>query len=78
MTLSVRDCMTLDHAAQLRDTAAWHTWRREVLGYRTPTAFYAALLRLLDEPAALEYRPDVVYRQQRLRDRRREARSVRV
>lgn len=77
MTLSVRDCMVLDHAAHLRDTAAWHDYRREVLGYRTPTAYYAALLRLLDEPAALEYAPMVVRRQVRLRDARRAVRSGR-
>lgn len=68
--------MTLDHAAHMRDTAGWHEWRRDVLGYRTATGFYAELLRLLDSAEAEAYAPLVVRRQRRLRDARRAQRSA--
>lgn len=42
------------------------------------TTYYALLNQLLDEPAALERNPVLVNRLRRLRDARRQARSVRT
>lgn len=48
---------------------------RELFGC-SATVYFQALNRLLDEPAALVYAPQVVARLRRLRDERREARRA--
>lgn len=55
--------LTFRHAGSM-DAAV-----REQLGL-TPTAFYARLLRLLDDPEALAVDPVLVHRLRRMRDNR--------
>ena len=42
----------------------------------SPTTYYARLNHLLDQPAALEYKPVLVNRLRRIRDQRRHNRSL--
>ena len=75
--LSVKDHMTLQVAGQ-----RWHypgaldQHIRDLFDER-PAQFHARVLRLLDDPDALRAYPQLVYRLQRLRDRRRAERERR-
>jgi hypothetical protein len=74
--LSVRDKMTLDLAGRrFKYPGAKEAAIRETFNEST-TKFYQRLSVLLEDPAALAYDAQTVNRLVRLRDRRREARSV--
>jgi hypothetical protein len=74
--LHVKDSMTLDlERRHWKYAGAKDAHIRTIFG-ESSTIYYARLNRLLDDPAALAYAPLVVKRLLRLREARRQVRSV--